>query len=686
MNTKYKTHLLILALLACFNFVSADGLILSSHENYPTTVLKNKSTTISVAINGNIAETIVTQEFENEWYKTTDGVYSFPLPIDARATRLMYSQGDSLVDAFLKEKQQSTNPGTGEGGETSHINKYMGKNVIRLEQVDILPHDTRTIVLHYIQTLNQYNHQYIYQYPFNTENFIESPIDFLKLSIQVKSKNSITDYNLNMNGNSTEITNTENEINLLYSQSKVYTAKDILFTYNTEKQDFNIDLQSSKTDSTDGYFCLTTHPPLSTTDEVFTQHIVFALNNSSTMIGTKLDQSKVALSMCFEKLKPTDFFNVVLINSRTEKWQSQLVQATQENINSAKEFIKEIRGEHGNNMQDGLTTSFKQFDENSNNSNASILVFSDGRGLIDPFEVEKKNTNQVGIFFVAIGKDVDQARLETTANLNYGFVSYMDENTVLASEMASIFERISNPLVKNTKIEYIGGSTHSVLPQKTPTFFAGSDFIQTGLYKEPGDVTIKISGESPSADFKSEIQSSFSQANDKDFCRKLWVKQVMDEMEAQILIDNELDSLKKDLVALSLLHNIKCRYTAFTIEEDIIKDPDEPVYTDDDEMWVMTKVYEINKNHTRIISGYPNPFINQGTIKIYISSADIDKVMSIKVYDFCGRIVEIINLSDLSEGTHEISLTGKNILNKGVYIIVLEAAGQNKDKMKLICN
>lgn len=93
----------------------ANGLMMPKEKNYPKDFLKNRVTEVEVIIHGQIAETILYQEFENEYYDSVDVVYSFPLPENAKATLFRYWYKGKRYKAVLKEKQQATNPGTGEG-------------------------------------------------------------------------------------------------------------------------------------------------------------------------------------------------------------------------------------------------------------------------------------------------------------------------------------------------------------------------------------------------------------------------------------------------------------------------------------------------------------------------------------------------------------------------------------------
>lgn len=678
--------ILILSLILSKNGL-ADGLLIPSNKDYPTSYLKNKVSNIEVNITEGIAETIVTQEFENEWHQSVDGVFSFPLPPNARASRLLYSVGDTLIDAFLKVQQQSTNPGTGEGGEVAKINQYMGKNVIRIQLNKIPAYGLQTVQLHYISTVEQYGNNYLYEYPLNTSDFVKTPLDFFSFKISINSSETIIGGELLSHEGAKTISTSEHKLEIALLKPKAFLTNDLIFSYTIEKKEFTADLYSSKTDTANGYFTLINHPVLNNSAQVFQNSIVFALGNSSNMNGIKLDQSKLALQLSIDKLAASDSFNIVVFNSNTKSWSSNLQGATNANKSAAKEFVNEIQAQNGSNLQDGISVALNMLKDKQRNS--SILVFSDGNSLIDPYEIEEKNINKIGIFIIAIGNEVNRARLETTAALNYGFVNYVSENDLLGSEMSKLFDKINNAIVKDVEISYDRNDIHSFYPKKATTLFEGIDFIQNGKYSNEGTVIISIEGQGKTSPFSIQFQKELNdQLNNNDFCRKLWAKQAIDELEARILIQGESDSLKNLLIDLSLSHNMRCRFTAFTtdtIHTDLTDTEEKEEGEWDDGIVTINNNLETNQS-TRIILNYPNPVFDYTTVKIYISEKDEEKTKEFLIYDTTGRLIYKLNLSQLKEGYYEIALFANSQLKfeKGIHLLVLKKNNAVVSKRKML--
>lgn len=685
-----KKLILVIGAFIYSLILMADGLIVPDNDNYPGPYLKNKSTDITVKINGLIAETIVTQEFKNEWGKAVNGVFSFPLPMNARSTRLMYSKGDTLIDAVLKEKPQSQNPGTGEGGIVAEINKYMGKNAIRMKLFNIPPNGVKTVRIRYISVLPHHNGMIEYNYPFETSDFVSHPLDYLKLHIKVQSSPTITGFDIPSHPNYEVNKSTDNELDISYYKPKVYAADDIDFHYTVQNNQMSIDFYSWKPDTADGYFSFVGRPRLSPSDSILPQNLMFLLCNSSTMMGTKLDQSKIAISKCLDQLSANDSFNIMVYNSTSSYWENEFVPATAENISDAKSYIETISGEYGNNLGDALKNIFNK-EITSNETTTSVLTFTDGKGLVDPYEIEAANQYKTGIFLIAMGNDYDRARLETLASLNYGFVSYIDHEDVLSDEMVHIFQKINKPLYKDISIDIDDPVVHDMYPSKFPAIYGNSDFIVTGRYELPGSAMINIEGFGYYGMHLFPFQVDFANYHgNSQISRYLWAKYAIDHLEAEMLIYGETDSLREKLVNLSLAHNIRCRYTAY-IEDSTYSDDGSKLDASSYRETTMGSRINIRNNssgtngQTRIMNINPIPIVNNSWVKVYIGDDWVNTSKTIKLYNLQGQIIHTIDISGLPEGMHEISLNTENLsVPDGIYVVGIEVEGSTVDLKKVV--
>ena len=672
MKTQIYTHyryIFIIALIGLSKLALSDGLLLPKNENYPADFLRNKVTEVDVKVDGLVAQTVVYQEFVNEWNQATDAVYNFPLPANARSTQLLYTRNDTTFRAVLRVEPEDPNPGTGQGGLAALVNAYISPNGLKLTLENISPGAIQSVELSYISLLDYHQGECTYKYPLATEEFITYPIDQLEFNFEVQANREITQYNIPTHPNFQVLENNSNFLKLRMRKPMAFLTTDLVFNFSVENQIRDIDFYSVNSDTMDGHFSLFVRPEnYAPPTDVLSKNIVFLVGNSSGMIGYKLEQSIEAISNSLDQLTHSDFFNIILFNHSVQHWENNLVQASATNIDNAKIFLQNVIGSGGSRLDLGVQYALQQF-ENSDYSNA-ILAFTDGRSPIDPVEVAQSNVYETGIFPIGIGEDIDRYRLEMTASLNYGFATYFDEDDNLREGILSVFEKINQPVLKNVDLIFNKSDVYSIIPQKYPAIYAGSFFLVTGRYQDAGSTVLNLIGEAINGTTQFDFPIEFTDSTNKNkFSEKLWAKEMIDALEQEISIYGETIELKDSVIALSLGYEIRCMYTSYFADY-------ESIFVSTDPM--LEKSVSIPKSF--VYSNYPNPFHRYTTIRFYIDDIDIGKYKVLRIYNLQGHLIAIINISDFSEGWHEIKFNGKNIqgneLPAGIYLVQLQIENQ----------
>ncbi|MEJ2543038.1 MAG: VIT domain-containing protein [Calditrichaceae bacterium] len=668
MKIKYILFVVIVLSFSINGF--CDGLLLPTEEGYPKDLLKNRLTEVTVSINGLIAETEVYQEFVNEWYDTTDAVYSFPLPPNARATEFVYWFDDIAYKAILKVKEQAVNPGTGEGGVAAFVNKYIGRNGIKIRLKDIAPGAIQKVKLHYINLCDYYAGKFTYSFPLNTEDFITYPLEHLEFSINVNSNSEIIDYDIPTHPDYQLIKTEGNSMQLRMSKPKAYINNDFEFYYQVSHSQLGVDFYSNANDSSEGHFALCVRPQnQAVADSVLHKRILFLLSTSSSMQGYKLEQSMVAISNALNKLTENDQFNIVTFNNSVSTWKSSPVVATSNNIENARTFLDGLNTNWGNDLDTGIKECLNQID-NADYSN-SIVIFSMEKTLIFPKEIAELNMYKSGIFPVGLGASPDRFRLEMLAQLNYGFVTYIDDNDNIGNMINQLMNQINQPMLKDVVMEYGSSNVSRLIPEKPPTTYAGSYFFSAGRYENEGPSILSIGGNSVNGMVSYDFNLDFNaDGNGNKFAEYLWAKETIDALEREIEIYGETPALKDSLIDLSLKYNIRCRYTAYIADYETEYDLTD-LNMDPIAALMPTSFIKIN---------YPNPFNPSTTIRLYIDKQGEFQTKLLKIYNILGQLVAVIDISHLSSGWQEVQFNGHdmfgNLLPSGIYFVQLQVKNQ----------
>jgi Ca-activated chloride channel homolog len=556
----------LMAAIVCSASAVADGVMRPSAKTYPKDFLRHRMTKVDVTLHGQVAVTTVYQEFVNEWHLPTDAVYSFPLPVDARATDFLFWYNDTLYRAPLKVKEQAPNPGTGEGGVDAQLTNYLGPNGIRVLLSAIQPGQSQRVILQYISLCRFDQGKILYRYPLNTDLFLTFPIDEFSMSFHVNATDDITAIDAGGFGG-TQIRQTDTRhADVTVNQSKVYLTSDLTFSYTTGGDTLAHDFYASKSVVRGGHFVLVLKSKTVTdTSASLPKNVVFMIDRSASAAGAPLEMGRDAIKDCLDRLQPRDRFNVIAYSSSTQLFRTRSVPATVSARDSAKSFLAALTATGYSNLGTSLQSALATFVADSMNS--AMIIFSDGMSPVTPGLVKGWNTTQVALFPVAISLAPGTARLEALAYGNFGFPLYLRPTDPVVTGVRWLFDQVNAPIMKDTRME-MGPNAYDFYPRELHTVYGGSRFFLTGRYKTGGTTGLTIAGQSAHGP---TVYSAFLQfpadSTAQNFAEKFWAKEKIDELERQILLSGATDSVKQLLINISLSYGIRCMYTAYVADK-----------------------------------------------------------------------------------------------------------------------
>ncbi len=647
----------------------ADGLLVPVDDRYPGDFLKNRLTRVQVDFHGPLAETAVYQEFTNEWHKAVDAVYSFPLPFDARAVKFLYWRNDSTFQAVLRVREQAVNPGTGEGGIIARVNKYIGPNGIRIKLLDIPPGALQKVQLFYISHCEYYNGRHRYTYPLDSGEFVKHPLEHLQFTFNINSSSPVVDYDLpGFDYHVPAADDAKAQVTVEMVKPKAYPDRDLTFWFLTRQDQLGVDFYSVANDSTDGHFVLYVRPQNEAgEDQVLSKRIVFVLSTSSLMSGYRMSAAIKAVTASLDLLSHRDYFNIISYSENYSRWKDTPVMASPNNVASAKEFLESLASGGGSNMGDAVKSALAQISDNKFFN--AIVTFADGWSSLDPVEIERLNRFNSGIFPIGIGDELNYARLEMLAGLNYGFVTYFDGDDNLLTGMQQVISQISRPILKDVIMEYGLVKPKHLLPKKIPATCAGRYFFTTGRYQRTGESSLTLGGQSISGPAVYAFRLNYSNSTVfNKFAESVWAKEKIDELERKVMIYGEKSAWRDSLIDLSLTYNIRCRYTAYVADYK-------------NEYTRVERQTPVAVPRSYVAGNYPNPF-NPGTfIRVVLGPASVKAgVKLLRIYNSLGQLVAVIDLTRLGEGEHVVRFEGVDHagrpLPSGVYIARLQVGRQ----------
>uniref|UniRef100_G1RMC2 Inter-alpha-trypsin inhibitor heavy chain 5 n=1 Tax=Nomascus leucogenys TaxID=61853 RepID=G1RMC2_NOMLE len=228
------------------------------------------------------------------------------------------------------------------------------------------------------------------------------------------------------------------------------------------------------------YFAPKDLPPLP-------KNVVFVLDSSASMVGTKLRQTKDALFTILHDLRPQDRFSIIGFSNRIKVWKDYLISVTPDSIRDGKVYIHHMSPTGGTDINGALQRAIRLLNKYVAHSDigdrsVSLVVFlTDGKPTVGETHTLKilNNTReaargQVCIFTIGIGNDVDFRLLEKLSLENCGLTRRVHEEEDAGSQLIG-----STPLLSDIRIDYPPSSvcSHQTL---FPNYFNGSEIIIAG--------------------------------------------------------------------------------------------------------------------------------------------------------------------------------------------------------------
>ncbi|KAM3832646.1 inter-alpha-trypsin inhibitor heavy chain H5 [Vipera latastei] len=259
----------------------------------------------------------------------------------------------------------------------------------------------------------------------------------------------------------------------------------------TIQYDVNRELSVGEVQVLDGYFV---HYFAPKDLPALPKNIVFVLDRSASMVGTKMKQTKEALFTILQDLRPEDHFNIIGFSNKIQVWkEEQLVPVTSNNIRDAIFHIHRTPPNEGTNINDALQTSAKILNDyitqnEAESRSASLLVFlTDGRPTMGEIQTSKivnnlkeAIRNRFCVFTIGIGNDVDQHLLERLALENCGMMRLIQGNEDAATHLKGFYDEIGTPLLSDIRVDYPVESVEQVTQNFFPNYFNGSEIVIAG--------------------------------------------------------------------------------------------------------------------------------------------------------------------------------------------------------------
>ncbi|MFH0817392.1 MAG: VWA domain-containing protein, partial [Candidatus Micrarchaeota archaeon] len=360
--------------------------------------------------------------------------------------------------------------------------------------------------------------------------------------------------------------------------SKEIPDRDFQLFYGVTDRDYDVKAIANKRANEDGYYMLFIYPS-SPEAETVSKDIVYVMDTSGSMSGSKIEQTKKALKYGLDRLGSDDRFSIITFSSEVVVYagpypadRASPLYGT-EYAEDAKKFVSGLDASGATNIQDALVLASKQFTKDDGRMHLIVLL-TDGedttghstRSIMDAIA-----DCDCRIFPFGVGADIDFELLDRISNEHGdGLPTYIRLDSELESSLTIFYNKISRPLLHNVKVsvEGTGLSFTETYPKKVSDIFFGSQIVIVGKYSGFGSAKVKVTGTVSGKEKSFEYPISLPESDSNQFVERTWAARKLGYLLDTIALEGETPALKEQAVAIAKKYGLPSPYTSYVAVND----------------------------------------------------------------------------------------------------------------------
>uniref|UniRef100_A0AAQ5XZ33 Inter-alpha-trypsin inhibitor heavy chain H3-like n=1 Tax=Amphiprion ocellaris TaxID=80972 RepID=A0AAQ5XZ33_AMPOC len=541
---------------------------------------------INSTVTDRYATTVITSRVANRMDESKEIEFHVRIPKNAFISKFRMFIDGQAYDGIVKAKEQAQKQYTDavSRGQSAGIVSSVGRTLEEFKtSVTVAAHQKVTFELTYEElmkrTLGKYELQ-IHARPMQ-------PVKDFKVDVYIHEKAGISFINVK-GGLSTKalanaITKTHADkqawVHFYPTEDQQKTCDscgvdgmngDLVIVY-----DVNRDTSLGDIKKSDGYFV---HHFAPAGLSRIPKNVVFLIDQSGSMHGRKIEQTRIALIHILNDLAEDDYFGLITFDGDIIHWKRELVQASSGNVESAKSFARTIRDRGATDINQAVLKGASMLNAHPREGSASILILlTDGDPTSGETNIEVIQSNvrraiadKFPLYCLGFGFDVNFNFLEKMSLQNNGVARRIYEDSDADLQLKGFYEEVATPLLTDLTLLYTGGT--NLTQTNFSMYYNGSEIVVAGQITDndvetfaPQVVAISGRRKVTFSGTNTSVESTGTESG--GHIQRVWayltVKQLL-EKELQ-LSGPEKEKVKKDALELSLKYSFVTPLTSMVV-------------------------------------------------------------------------------------------------------------------------
>ena len=575
---------ILLSLLAFILFLPAQGFAQFSPEIDvipvpPSPQLRQdyqvEELVLEVDVNGQQADCNLRTAIRNIGNNILEMDYLAPLPEGGAVSGLtLLADGKEMPgEMYPKDKALAIYQEIVSNMRDPALLEYAGRNTYRARIFPIPPRETRTLDLRFVFLLPKESDEVSLQIPLAGPLTIGKTIGHQEVLVKIQNAPGLKNIYTPL-AETTVNTRSESGATVKFKSAKTPALDVFRLFFQAEKSPVGGMILSHKPESgEDGFFLFLAEPDLSRNEQKrAAKNVIFVLDKSGSMSGTKFKQAQGAIKFVLERLDKDDNFNLIDYSSKVASWQPELMDMSPSNRKAAVQYVDDLRVGGSTNIEEALKAGFKQ--AGNSGRPTYILFMTDGlptAGATDEIALAgiAKNANAKGaarLFAFGVGFDVNARLLDRLSGQAGGASVFVSPDEDIESKVSAFFAKMDSPALTRPDLD-IDRKTNRVIPAELSDMFIGGQMVVVGRYPKGGEAEFTLRGrvgeQKEAYTYKTKLADGPTEGG--DFIALLWAQRRIGELidEIDLAGGRPNKELVDELVELSKRYGILTPYTSF---------------------------------------------------------------------------------------------------------------------------
>lgn len=638
-----------------------------------------KGSGVTVSVDDQVAVVTTTQVFKNTLGTEQTVKYAFPLPEGASAVKLRWFIGGTWTTASFSSSPQDTSLPGGGGTVAASLKTYLGATPLYFGITQKLQPDSLLIVeLTYVQLLPYRNGTVSFFCPNDYRLIQTASVDSQSFAVSITSQRTIDSVTA-VSPAGTAAANNGLAATLTWKKAEGAADADYRFRYALASTELGLFGMSTKLPDSLGYFAFIAEPNPAAGADVLKKVFTLIIDRSGSMYGDKMVQARNAAAFIVNNLNEGDRFNLIDFDDIITPFRPKHVLYAPPTRDSALQYVQTLEARGMTNISGAFEAAIPQFALTADSATANIIIFfTDGQataGLTGTEQILGKVQTlvtalerKISIFTFGIGSDANGQLLSLLASQNNGMAEFLGSDQ-LEARITDFYLRIRHPVLVNTSMVIASENVREVYPNPLPNLYKGEQMLVAGVYSPAPPLGITLNGTAfgKPVSYQYQLTLSDTAVPKNQFLPKLWAKKKIEHLLVKYynLPSGSLqaDTLKKQIVALSVSYGVMSPFTSFTNPGNA-----SAVREHGGRTVAVPADFVIDGN-------FPNPF-NPTTVIRFTVTAEVKRIVRIRIYNALGQLVDELAVPVNGAGSYEVLWNARGVrgpLSSGVYVAVLDA-------------